>query len=59
MREAGIVNAVHTPFGNFNGTLSGLSAVESGAIVIEAAVKRAGISKTDEVPEVIKAHQIA
>ena len=52
MREAVIVSAVRTPLGNFNGALSGMSAVQLGAIAIEAAVKRAGIAKTD-VNEVI------
>jgi acetyl-CoA C-acetyltransferase len=51
-REAVIVSAVRTPLGAFNGTLSGIGATKLGGLVIEEAVKRAGIEKTD-VDEVI------
>lgn len=52
MKEAVIVSAVRTPLGNFNGALKEIGATKLGAIVIEEAVKRAGIKK-DEVNEVI------
>ncbi len=52
MREAVIVSAVRTPLGSFNGTLSSVGATELGAIVIEEALQRAGVSKSD-VNEVI------
>lgn len=52
MREAVIVSAVRTPLGAFNGTLSTIGATDLGAIVIEEAVRRAGIRK-EEVNEVI------
>ncbi len=52
MREAVIVSAVRTPIGSFNGTISTIGATQLGAIVIEEAVKRAGIRKED-VNEVI------
>jgi acetyl-CoA C-acetyltransferase len=52
MREAVIVSAVRTPLGSFNGSLSGIGGTKLGALVIEEAVKRAGISKAD-VNEVI------
>jgi len=52
MREAVIVSAVRTPLGSFNGSLSGIGATALGAIVIEEAVRRAGIQKND-VNEVI------
>jgi len=52
MREAVIVSAVRTPLGNFNGSLGSIGATKLGAMVIEEAVKRAGISKED-VNEVI------
>ena len=52
MREAVIVSAVRTPLGSFNGSLSTIGATKLGAIVIEEAVKRAGIGK-DRVNEVI------
>lgn len=45
MREAVIVSAVRTPLGSFNGSLSNIGATRLGAIVIEEAVKRAGIEK--------------
>jgi len=52
MREAVIVSAVRTPLGSFNGSLSSIGATKLGGIVIEEAVRRAGISK-DQVNEVI------
>jgi len=52
MREAVIVSAVRTPLGSFNGTLASLGATKLGAIVIEEAVRRAGIAK-EEVNETI------
>jgi acetyl-CoA C-acetyltransferase len=51
MREAVIVSAVRTPLGNFNGSLSTFGATKLGALVIGAAIKRAGIAK-EEVNEV-------
>ncbi|HAO19761.1 MAG TPA: acetyl-CoA C-acyltransferase [Desulfobacteraceae bacterium] len=52
MREAVIVSAVRTPLGSFNGTLSTIGATKLGGMVIEEAVRRAGIKKED-VNEVI------
>lgn len=52
MREAVIVSAVRTPLGSFNGALGNIGATKLGSIVIEEAVKRAGIEKKD-VNEVI------
>ncbi|MGD8304403.1 MAG: acetyl-CoA C-acetyltransferase [Desulfobacterales bacterium] len=52
MKEAVIVSAVRTPLGNFNGTLANLGATQLGALVIDEAIKRAGISKK-EVNEAI------
>lgn len=51
MQEAVIVSAVRTPLGSFNGSLAGIGATDLGAIVIEEAIRRAGIEKTavDEV----------
>ena len=45
MNEAVIVSAVRTPLGSFNGSLGNIGATRLGAIVIEEAVKRAGIEK--------------
>jgi acetyl-CoA C-acetyltransferase len=52
MRKAVIVSAVRTALGSFNGSLAGMGATKLGAIVIEQAVKRAGIAK-EAVNEVI------
>nr|MBL0700198.1 acetyl-CoA C-acyltransferase [Desulfobacterales bacterium] len=51
MKEAVIVSAVRTPLGSFNGSLGKIGATDLGAIVINEAVKRAGIKKeaVDEV----------
>jgi acetyl-CoA C-acetyltransferase len=51
-REAVIVSAVRTPLGSFGGTLSGFGATQLGGMIIQEAVKRAGIEK-DDVDEVI------
>ncbi|MBW2062863.1 MAG: acetyl-CoA C-acetyltransferase [Deltaproteobacteria bacterium] len=51
MREAVIVSAVRTPLGSFNGSLGSIGATKLGAIVIEEAIRRAGIEKP-EVDEV-------
>ena len=52
MREAVIVSGVRTPLGSFNGSLGNIGGTQLGALVIEAAVERAGIKK-DDVNEVI------
>ena len=52
MREAVIVSAVRTPLGSFNGSLSGIGATKLGGMVIEEAIRRAGIAK-EEVNEAI------
>ena len=52
MREAVIVSAVRTPLGSFGGTLGNMGATTLGALVIEEAVRRAGIDKK-EVNEAI------
>jgi acetyl-CoA C-acetyltransferase len=45
MREAVIVSAVRTPLGSFAGSLADIGATRLGAIVIEEALKRAGVDK--------------
>lgn len=52
MKQVVIVSACRTPIGSFGGSLSTLPATRLGAIVVEEAVKRAGIKKSD-VDEVI------
>jgi acetyl-CoA C-acetyltransferase len=47
-----ILSAVRTPIGRFLGVLSSLSATKLGALVVAAAVDRAGVPK-DAVDEVI------
>ena len=51
-KEIVIVSAVRTAIGSFQGTLTGVSATKLGAVVLEAALERAGVSK-DSVDEVI------
>lgn len=52
MREVVIISACRTAIGAFNGSLKDTSAVELGKIVMEEAVKRAGI-RPETVDEVI------
>jgi acetyl-CoA C-acetyltransferase len=51
-REAVILSAVRTPIGKFQGALSGIPATKLGAIVLRAAVERAGVDP-QEIEEVI------
>ena len=52
MEEPVIVSAVRTPIGRFGGGLSGVSAVDLGAVVIAEALKRGGV-EPEQVDEVI------
>ncbi len=52
MKDVVIVSAVRTAIGTFNGALASLSAPEMGALVIKAALEKAGV-KEDSVDEVI------
>src|SRR4030042_3024269 len=45
MREAVIVSGVRTALGAFNGALGNIPATKLGALVIEEAIRRAGIEK--------------
>jgi acetyl-CoA C-acetyltransferase len=47
MNEAVIVSAVRTPLGSFNGSLSQVNGTRLGAVAIDAAVRKAGIEKSD------------
>jgi acetyl-CoA C-acetyltransferase len=51
-KEVVIVSAVRTAIGSFQGSLSGVSAPQLGAVVLEAALQRAGVAK-EAVDEVI------
>ena len=48
-----ILSACRTPIGNFLGGLSGYTAPQLGAIAIREVVKRAGISKPEEIDCII------
>jgi acetyl-CoA C-acetyltransferase len=50
--EAVILSAARTPSGSFQGSLSSIPAPELGAIVIKAAVERAGIKELADIDEV-------
>lgn len=52
MKEVVIVSGVRLPVGSYGGSLKDLSAIDMGAMVVEEAVKRAGISP-ETVDEVI------
>ena len=52
LREAVIVGAVRTALGGFNGALAPVAATQLGALVITAALERAGVPK-EAVDEVI------
>ncbi len=52
MREVVIVSACRTAVGDFAGSLSTVSATDLGALVIQEAIRRAGI-ENDQVDEVI------
>lgn len=52
MKEVVIASAARTAIGGFNGTLSGVPAVDLGQVVITAALERAGL-KPQDVDEVI------
>jgi acetyl-CoA C-acetyltransferase len=51
--EAVILSAVRTPMGRFQGSLGGIPAPRLGAIVVKAAVERAGILDPSQIDEVI------
>ena len=51
--EAVILSAVRTPIAKFQGALSSFPAPRLGALVIKAAVERAGIPNLEEIDEVL------
>lgn len=52
MKEVVVVSGVRLPVGSYGGSLKDVSAIDMGAMVVEEAVKRAGIKPSD-VDEVI------
>jgi acetyl-CoA C-acetyltransferase len=57
--EAVILSAVRTPSGSFLGGFCSLSAVDLGAIVVKAAVERAGIPNPADIKEVIMGNVVS
>ncbi|MGE8549412.1 MAG: acetyl-CoA C-acetyltransferase, partial [Acinetobacter calcoaceticus] len=47
MTDIVIVNGARTAMGGFQGSLSGLTAPELGAVTIKEAIARAGLQPTD------------
>ncbi len=54
-----IISAVRTPSGSFQGSLSGFTAPELGALVVKEAVQRAGIPDRKEIDEVIMGNVVS
>jgi acetyl-CoA C-acetyltransferase len=52
MKEIVIISAVRTPVGKFQGALKSMTAPQIGALVVRAAVERAGLAP-DQIDEVI------
>ena len=57
--ETVILSAVRTPAGRFQGSLSSLPAPKLGAIVVKAAVQRAGIPGPEKIAEVIMGNVVS
>ena len=58
-REAVILSATRTPSGRFQGGLSPLNATQLGAVVVKAALERAGISAWDQIDEVFMGNVVS
>jgi acetyl-CoA C-acetyltransferase len=58
-RESVILSAVRIPHGKFQGSLSGIPAPRLGAIVVKAAVQRAGIKDCSEIDEVLMGNVVS
>ena len=54
-----ILSAVRTPSGGFQGSLSGFPAPRLGALVVKAAVNRAGIPDPAEIDEVFMGNVVS
>jgi len=57
--EPVILSAVRTPSGKFQGSLSSFTAPQLGAIVIKAAVERAGLKDPSEIDEVLMGNVVS
>jgi acetyl-CoA C-acetyltransferase len=58
MEEVVIVSAVRTPTGKFQGSLSGYSAVQLGALAVREAVRRAGVA-SEQIDECIMGNVVS
>src|SRR5437667_696455 len=58
MKDVVIISAVRTPVGKFQGALKSMTATQLGAIVVKAAVERAGL-KPEQVDEVIMGNVVS
>ncbi|MFN3308914.1 MAG: thiolase family protein [Anaerolineales bacterium] len=58
-REALIISAVRTPSGKFQGSLSGFTATQLGAMVVKEAVKRAGLRDLSAIDEVLMGNVVS
>jgi len=58
MEEVVIVSAVRTPTGKFQGSLSGFSAVQLGALAVREAVRRAGV-EPEQIDECIMGNVVS
>jgi len=58
-REPVILSAVRTPMGRYQGALSPLSATRLGAVVVRAAVERAGLPDPAAIDEVIMGNVVS
>ena len=54
-----VISAVRTPSGSFQGSLSGFTAPELGALVVKEAVQRARIPDQKEIDEVIMGNVVS
>ena len=57
--ETVILSAVRTPSGKFQGSLSSFTAPQLGALVIKAAVERAGLKDLSEIDEVFMGNVVS
>src|SRR5438094_7408736 len=58
MKDSVIISAVRTPIGKFQGGLKSMTAPQLGALVVKAAVERAGIPR-EQIDEVIKGNVVS
>src|SRR5256714_4004204 len=58
MKDIVIISAVRTPIGKFQGALKSMSAPQLGALVVKAAVERAGLTPR-QIDEVIMGNVVS